>query len=169
MREYCKEIADMLVDYADGQLSAERSSRVAEHLAECDDCRTLLNGLRTSLELAQVIWEDNLSQTETIRIPAPARTSRRSWPRYAAAAAILIVSAVSITSLIVNKPAKNQPTFAEIERKITEAGNAAKLLAAADLLGGYSEAEPIARQQYRRIVETYPDTSAAGKAKLQIE
>ena len=43
MREYCKEIADMLVDYADGQLSAEESTRVTAHLAECDDCRTLLN------------------------------------------------------------------------------------------------------------------------------
>ena len=168
MRESCKEIADMLVDYADGQLSVERSSRVAEHLAECDQCRILLEALHKSLELAQVIWEDNLSQTETIRIPAPAGTSRRSWPRYAAAV-ILIISAISITSLIKNKPAKNQPTFAEIERKITEAGNAAKLLAAADLLGGYSDAETIARQQYRRIVETYPDTWAASKAKLQIE
>ena len=168
MRESCKEIADMLVDYADGQFSVERSSRVAEHLAECDQCRILLEALHKSLELAQVIWEDNLSQTETIRIPAPAWTSRRSWPRYAAAV-ILIISAISIPSLIKNKPAKNQPTFAEIERKITEAGNAAKLLAAADLLGGYSDAETIARQQYRRIVETYPDTSAASKAKLRVE
>ena len=169
MKESCDNFAEMLVDYADGRLPAEQSTKVAAHLAECDHCRTLLDGLHRSLELAQVVWEDNLSQTtETIRIPARAQTRRRSWPRYAAAA-ILIASAISITSRIINKPAKDEPTFAEIERKITEAGNAARLLAAADLLGAYSEAETIVKQQYRRIVETYPDTSAASKAKLQVE
>jgi len=169
MKQSCDNFADMLVDYADGLLSPEQSAKVAEHLTECNHCRTLAEALHKSLELAQVVWEDNLTQTtETIRIPAPARIRRRSWPRYAAAG-ILIASAISITSHIINKPAKDQPTFAEIERKITEAGNAAKLLAAADLLGGYSEAETIVKQQYRRIVETYPDTSAASKAKLQVE
>jgi predicted anti-sigma-YlaC factor YlaD len=170
MRESCKEIADMLVDYADGQLSGERSSRVAEHLAECSDCRELLRGLRESLELAQVIWQDSLHQAERIRIGRPAKVARHRWLQYAAAAAvILVISATSIIWRTVHRAAPKQPTFAEIERKITEAGNAAKLLAAADLLGGYSGAETIARQQYRRIVETYPDTSAASKAKLQIE
>lgn len=169
MKESCENFAELLVDYADDCLSAEQSSMVADHLSECDHCRTVLNGLHRSLELAEVIWEDNLSQTtETIRIPAPARMRRRSWPRYAAAV-ILIVSAIFITSHITNRPAKSEPTLAEMERRITEAGNAARLLAAADLLGGYSEAETIARQQYRRIAETYPDTSAASRAKLQIE
>jgi anti-sigma factor RsiW len=168
MKESCDNFAEMLVDYADGCLSAEQSSMVADHLSECDDCRTLLEALRKSLELAQVIWEDNLSQTEAIRIPAPARTRRRSWPRYAAAA-ILIVSAIFVTSRIMEKPAKNQPTLAEIEGRINEAGNAAQLLAAADLLRGCSETEGIARQQYCRIVETYPDSPAASKAKLRVQ
>ena len=168
MKGPCDNFAELLVDYGDGLLPAEQSAKVADHLSECGHCRKLVDGLNRSLELAQVIWEDNLSQSETIRIPAPARTSRRSWLRYAAAA-ILIVSAVSVTSLIMNKPARSEPTLAEIERRITEAGSAARLLAAADLLGGYSEAETIVKQQYRRIVETYPDTSAASKAKLQVE
>jgi predicted anti-sigma-YlaC factor YlaD len=168
MKDPCDNFAELLVDYADGCLSAEQSVRVADHLAECDDCRRLLESLRISLELAQVIWQDNQSKTETIRIPAPARTSRHSWLRYAAAA-IVVVSGIFIASRTIDKPAKSEPTFAEIEQKITEAGNAARLLAAADLLGGYSEAETIAGQQYRRIVETYPDTSAASKAKSHIE
>jgi predicted anti-sigma-YlaC factor YlaD len=75
MRESCKEIADMLVDYADGQLSGERSSRVAEHLGECSDCRELLRGLRESLDLAQVIWLDSLHQTERIHIGRAAKAS----------------------------------------------------------------------------------------------
>jgi len=170
MRESCKEIADMLVDYADGQLSAEQSRTVGDHLARCDDCRKLLGGLQRSLDLAQVIWQDSLHQAERIHIGRPARVARHRWLQYAAAAAvILVISATSIIWRTVHRAAPKQPTFAEIEQKITEAGNAAKLLAAADLLGGYSEAETIARQQYRRIVETYPDTSAASKAKLQVE
>ncbi len=170
MRESCKEVADMLVDYADGQLSGERSSRVAEHLAECSDCRELLRGLRESLDLAQVIWQDSLHQAERIHIGRPAKVARHRWLRYAAAAAaILVISATSIIWRTMYRAAPKQPTFAEIERKITEAGSAAKLLAAADLLGGYSEAETIARQRYRRIVETYPDTTAASKAKLRVE
>ena len=168
MKESCDNFAEMLVDYADCRLSGEQSSRVVEHLAECEDCRTLLDGLHRSLELAQVVWEDNLSQTtETIRIPASTRTRRRSWPRYAAAA-ILIVSAISITSRIINKPAKDQPTFAEIERKITEAGNAARLLAAADLLAEQADAESIVKRQYRYVVQTYPETLAGAEAELRI-
>ena len=170
MNKRCEDIAEILVDYADGELSAEQSSMVAEHLAGCDDCRRLVEGLRRSLELAETIWEDNLEPTETIRIAAPTRTSRRSWRRYAAAAAaVLVVSAISIVWCITRSPSTRQPTFAEIERKITEAGNAARLLAAADLLNGYSEAGNIAQRQYRYIVETYPDTSAASKAKSRAE
>jgi len=169
MKECCDNIAELLVDYADGLLGAEQSAKVTEHLAECDDCRTLVDGLNRSLEIAQVIWEDNLSQTpKTIRIPAGVRTARSSWLRYAAAA-IIIISAVFITINRIEEPPKDEPTLAEMERRITEAGNAARLLAAADLLGGYSEVEAIAKQQYRRIAETYPDTSAASKAKSQIE
>ena len=170
MRESCKEITDMLVDYADGQLYGEWSSRVAEHLAECSDCRELMRGLRESLDLAQVIWQDSLHQTEGIHIGRPAKVARHRWLQYAAAAAvILVISGTSIIWRTVHRAAPKQPTLAEIERKITEAGSAARLLAAADLLGGYSDAETIARQQYRRIVETYPDTSAASKAKLRVE
>ncbi len=169
MKESCDNFAELLVDYADGCLPAEQSARVTDHLTECDHCRTLLESLQKSLELAQVIWQDNLSKTpETIRIPAPARTTQRSWLRYVAAA-VLIVSAILIATNMLEKPAKHQPTFAEIEQKITDAGNAAKLLAAADFLGGYANAETIAKQQYRRIVETYPNTPAADKAKTQIE
>jgi predicted anti-sigma-YlaC factor YlaD len=168
MKESCDNFADMLVDYADGLLPDEQSAKVAEHLSECDNCRELLKSLQRSLELAQVIWQNNLSQTaETIRIPAPAEVRRRSWPKYAAAA-VLIISAIFITTNTMEKPVKDQPTFAEIEQKITDAGNAAQLLAAADLLAGYSDAETV-RQQYRRIVEIYPHTPAAAKAKSQIE
>ena len=170
MRESCKEIADMLVDYADGQLSAEQSCTVGDHLARCDDCRKLLGGLQRSLELAQVIWQDSLHQTERIHIGRPAKVARHRWLQYAAAAAaILVISATSIIWCTVHRAAPNQPTFAEIERKITEAGNAAQLLAATDLLAQYPDAKTVANHQYRYILDEYPDTFAADEARSRIE
>jgi hypothetical protein len=67
------------------------------------------------------------------------------------------------------KPVEKEISFAEIERRITQAGNAARLLAATELLAEYPDAQSIVKDQYRYIVETYPETSAANKAKLKIQ
>ena len=169
MQKSCKDIAEMLVDYADGQLSASESSEVAEHLAKCERCRSILEALHTSLDLAGVIWEDGLAETEAIRIPIPRKTRKIRWPRYAAiAASILLVLTSALVWRVLVRPAKKELTFAEIERKIIESGSAARLLAAADLLAKYPDAETIAKRQYRYIVERYPETAAAAKAKLRI-
>ena len=90
-------------------------------------------------------------------------------PRYiAAAAAILVIAATCILWPLMRKPAKEPPTFAEIERKITETGAAARLLAAADLLAEQADAESIVKRQYRYVVQTYPETLAAAEAELRI-
>jgi hypothetical protein len=67
------------------------------------------------------------------------------------------------------RPAKKEISFAEIERRITESGSAARLLAAAELLAEYPDAQSIVKEQYRYIVETYPETAAAAEAKLKIQ
>jgi len=168
MKKYCKDIEQMLVDYADGQLSPSDSSKVAEHLAKCQNCRRLHSGLQKSLELAGVIWADAHTETENIRIPT-AKTRKIRWPRYAAiAASILVVAISSVMWRTLVRPKESELTFAEIERKITESGIAARLLAAAELLSENPEAEIIVKQQYQHIVETYPETAAATKAKLRI-
>jgi len=43
------------------------------------------------------------------------------------------------------------------------------LLVATELLAEYRDDEAIVKQQYRYIVETYPETAAAAKAKLKIQ
>lgn len=170
MQKKCKEIAEMLLDYADGQLSHSQSSEVARHLAECPGCRSTLKALQKSLYLADIIWEDGLAETKAIHISIPQKTRRHHRVRYVAiAASILIVAGASFLWRAVNRPAEKEPTFAEIERKISESGNAARLLAAADLLAQYPNAQSIVKQQYSYIVKTYPETPAAVKAKLQIE
>jgi len=170
MQKSCEDITDMLVDYADGQLSPSESSEVAEHLTKCEQCQRTLQALQRSLELAGVIWEDGLAETEAIRIPIPKKVRKVHWPGYAAvAASILLVVTISGVWRALVRPTEEEPTFAEIERKITESCSAARLLAAVDLLAKYPDAETIVKKQYSYIVETYPETPAAAKAKLRIE
>jgi len=170
MERSCEEIREMLVDYADGQLLPSDSKKVADHLAECEHCRKMLDALQRSLELVEVIWEDGLGAAKEIRIPIPVKARKIRWPRYAAVAAgILLVVTTSFFWRALVRPAKKELSFAEIERKITESGNAARLLAAAELLAEYPDAQSIVKEQYRYIVETYPETTAAAKAKLKIQ
>lgn len=169
MEKSCKDIEEMLVDYADGQLSQSDSNKVAQHLAKCEECRKLLDALQKSLGLAGVIWTDSLTETENISIPA-AKSRKIRWPRYAAiAASVLLVATASIVWHTLTRPKVNELTFAEIERKITESGTAARLLAAAELLNDNPKVETIVKQQYQHIVQTYPETAAAAKAKLRIK
>jgi len=169
MKKSCKDIEQMLVDYADDRLSQSDSSKVAEHLATCGQCRRMHNALQKSLDLAGVIWADNLEQIENIHIPA-AKTRKIRWQRYLAiAASILIVATTSVVWRTLVKPKDNEITFAEIELKINESGNAAQLLAATELLAGQSDVQALIQQQYRYIVERYPETNSAVKAKSKMQ
>ena len=169
MEKSCKNFEDMLVDYADGRLSPGDSGEVAEHLACCECCRALLDGLHKSLDLAGVIWTDSLADSEEIRVTGPDKSRRFRWPRYAAiAASILLVTTVSVLWLALPRPEVTELTVAEIEREIIESGSAARLLAATELLSKHPEAQAIVKQQYRNIVGTYPETAAAVKAKSKI-
>ena len=168
MEKSCTDIEEMLVDYADGQLPQNDTSKVAEHLAQCEHCRNMLDGLQKSLELAGVIWPDAHTEIEKIRITAATKRKIR-WSRYAAiAAGILVVAATSVVWRTLTRPTVNELTFAEIERKITESGSAARLLAAAEILSDNPEVQTVVKQQYQYIVEVYPETTAAAKAKLRI-
>ncbi len=169
MEKFCEDIEKMLIDYADGQLSPSDSSMVAEHLATCEHCRKMLDRLQKSLELAGVIWADAHAETENIRIPTT-KTRKIRWPRYAAiAASILVVATASVVWHTFTRPKVKELTFTEIERKITESGSAARLLAATELLSENPNAQTIVKQQYRHIIQTYPETAAATKAKLRIK
>jgi hypothetical protein len=169
MKKSCEDIREDLVDYADGGLSTEQSSEVTEHLETCENCRKLLEALQKSLELATVIWEDGLKETESVKIPSRPKTGKIYWLRYVAVAAgILLV----VTTLLVrrgnNKPKEPELSFEEIEKNINDSGNAAQLLAATELLADYPDAKEIVEQQYRYIAQTYPQTPAAAEIKLKI-
>ena len=170
MERSCEEIREMLVDYTDGQLSPGEADKVSKHLTECRNCRRMLNALQKSLELADVIWADGLEQTKDVRVSIQSKAKKIHWPRYAAvAASILLVLTTSIVWRALVRPAKKELSFVDIERRINESASAARLLAAAELLAEYSDNEAIVKEQYRYIVDTYPQTSEAVKAKLKIQ
>lgn len=170
MEKSCEHFEQMLVDYADGQLSPIDLNKVAEHLVKCSNCRKLHNALQKSLELTDVIWADSFAEAEHIRLPARRKTKGLRPPRYAAvAASVLLVLMASVLWLALNRPEKPEVTFAEIERSIAESATAARLLAATELLAECPDAQPIVDQQYRYIVEAYPGTTAANKARLKAQ
>ena len=170
MERSCEEIREMLVDYTDGQLSKTESIKVKEHLTKCEPCWKTLEARQRSLELTGVIWEDSLAETESIRITNARKARKVRWPRYAAVAAgILFVLTTSVLWRALVRPTKKEISFEDIERRITESASAARLLAAAELLAQYSDNDAIVKEQYRYIVDTYPQTSEAEKAKLKIQ
>jgi anti-sigma factor RsiW len=170
MEKSCEQIAKLLVDYADGELSPSESSQVAEHLAKCERCRVILKALQRSLEVAGIVWTDSLEEIGAASLPQTRGVRPFKWRRYATiAASILIVAGISIFRLTPTGPEKAEPTLAQIEQEIEDSGRAARLLAAAEMLADCPSAQSIVKQQYRYIIDTYPQTPAAAKAKLRIE
>jgi len=182
----CEDIADRLVDYADGELPAAESSTVADHLAQCTHCRARLKALRDSLELARVVWADNETGAAGPTLAGRAAGRRRAvawltWRRTAVAAAAALLIAGGLLWDSADRPAQMSPgivqaplpsappatavtdglTPSEIEQQVIRAGLAAQLLAAADILGGQVACRGIACERYRYIVAAYPRTDAA--------
>ncbi len=172
MKKTCNDIQEMLVDYADGLLPPAESNDVVGHLAECDDCQKVLAALQKSLKLAKIVWEDGLNEAQAIKTPSIPKTVKIHWLRYAAiAASILIITAVSVLLCFSKKPEAKQPalSFEEIEKNINDSGNAARLLAATELLAQSPQDKEFVEEQYRNIVERYPQTSAAERIKSKIQ
>jgi len=171
--ENCKRIEDLLIDYADNQLAPDESSKVAEHLSLCSNCRLKVEALNKSLMLTRVIFQDNLSQIEDIQLPV-SKSTKIKWirPMAAAAAVLLAAGLFLIFQTHQTAPIEQLITASSIdtiEREINQAAIAAKLLATADLLTKYPDNQNIVQNQYNHIVKTYPNTSAAQKAKLLIK
>ncbi len=169
METSCEYIERMLVDYADGELSAGESRQVAEHLAGCERCRAMLEALGRSLELAGVIWRDGLAETEGISL-GRRKGGGRLWLRYVAAAAgIIVIFGASIFWPVGKKGPKQERSLYEIERSIVDAGGAARLLAVTERLAQYADAGALVKRQYQHIIDEYPNTAAAAEAKRRMQ
>jgi predicted anti-sigma-YlaC factor YlaD len=170
MEKTCKDIENILVDYCEGLLSREETRLVSQHLESCKNCRRLFDALERSLKLSTIIWENNLSDIEKVKIVALPKVKKIHYLRYASiAASILIIVTIAFTWSFYNKPKEIKLTFEQIERNINDSANAARLLAATELLKDYPDYKKIMENEYRYIAKTYPDTPAAERIKLKIE
>jgi hypothetical protein len=166
----CKQIEELLVDFADGELNGLDLALVREHLDSCQSCAGTAKALKESLSMAELIWDDNLSEPATKRLP---------FNRYIQiAAGILFVIGMFFAY---NPNPKNTtpppteiaqatqlPSFAEIEYQIAMEGIAARLMAKAEMIKQNPDRIPNAdkhiQNEYRHIVAMYPETLTAKKA-----
>ena len=62
----CEEIGDLLPDYLQGSLKAERDSLVEQHLTECADCREVRSKLEHASKAATMIGVTTKVQKDTV-------------------------------------------------------------------------------------------------------
>jgi hypothetical protein len=182
----CEQMEDLLVDYADNELPAERRYQVETHLGDCEHCRRLLAALRHSEDVTRTVWQKAYDQVVNLR-PADISPVRRRRPIYigvATAAAIVLAFLTALTwrALLASGPRQpspplvNQPAIAvvlhltpeQVRRNVNAAGTSIALLASVDWLAEQPANRQIACQQYEFITRMYAGTQAAERAKARL-
>jgi len=165
-----------LVAHADGDLPPSEAERIAEHIAACPVCQAVIEALERSLQVTQAIWQT--AQARWPETPSFDKVRSNKWPHRKAmrvAAGVLSIVAVGAAWQLLPESSDHRRTVSEeakvieLKLKIADSADAARLLAAAELLSKYPEAKSGIRQRYQHIVETYPETAAAAKARLKIQ
>ncbi len=178
MKEHICQIVskEKLVAYADGDLSPSEAEQIAEHIATCPNCRAVTEALARSLQVTQAIWQTGEAQWPETHSFDKIIPSRRTFKMVAAvAASVLLILGAGVIWRLLSDPSERLDLISEeakitdLRLKIAESSDAARLLAAAELLSKYPDAKSSVEQRYRHIVETYPDTAAAAEAKLRMQ
>ena len=60
----CKELVEVVTDYLEGSMPAERRLLFEEHLVFCDWCRTYLEQMRATVRLTGTLREDDIGPKE---------------------------------------------------------------------------------------------------------
>ena len=58
----CREFADFVIDYFDGQLDADARAQFDRHLTLCPDCVHYLQQYRDTVQAGQMAFDDELPQ-----------------------------------------------------------------------------------------------------------
>jgi predicted anti-sigma-YlaC factor YlaD len=175
----CDRLADLLVDYADGELPGAQAAQVEQHLATCPACRASLQRLEHSLDLARGIWRESLvgppsgPSGKRFRLKPVLQTSLA-----ACAAALLLAVGVWLFSRspspeirqtarkTFTEPAEEIDLHALLAREV----QAARLAASVNQLASSSAAPSYQREAMEYLASAYPDTEpgrwAARQAKL---
>jgi predicted anti-sigma-YlaC factor YlaD len=62
----CRQLLDSLSDYIDGSLEADICAQIESHLAECDNCRIVVDSLNKTVRLYQ-------SSSQEVMVPEEVR------------------------------------------------------------------------------------------------
>ena len=170
----CNKISqEKLVTFADGELSPGEAMEVSEHITQCDSCREMVQALQRSIELVTASWQTEHAKWPKWRLRDRPRLSRLPMVRVlAVAASILLVLGVGLIWRLVpepGRPMRNGEVIAQLEQTVMRAGQAAQMLAVADLLSKQPAARDYARERYKEIVTGYSDTEYAAQAKLRLK
>lgn len=57
----CRELIELVTEYLDGSLPDDERARFDDHLAICEGCMTYLDQIRTTIEIAGSVREEDLS------------------------------------------------------------------------------------------------------------
>lgn len=64
----CREMLSSLSEYLDGELEAELCAAIESHLAECKNCRIVVDTLRKTITLYHQHAEQDLSMPEEVHL-----------------------------------------------------------------------------------------------------
>lgn len=64
----CRHLLSDLSDYLDGEAAAEVCAEIERHLAECIDCRAVVDTLRKTIYLYHTLPQPSLSQDARTRL-----------------------------------------------------------------------------------------------------
>ena len=78
MTGHCKERLGALSDYLDGELDAGLCAQIEEHLAQCGDCRVLVDTLRQTIALYRTHGHEALPPDARERLYAVLSLPRKS-------------------------------------------------------------------------------------------
>jgi len=67
---HCRQLLHHICEYMDGELDAETCAELEAHLAECPDCRSLLDSLRKTVSLYRRCVPDDLPPDVRARLHA---------------------------------------------------------------------------------------------------
>lgn len=169
----CDKISqEKLVAFSDGELGPSEAAEVSEHVNECESCAAMVQALQRSIELVTTSWAAEQAKWPKWRLRAKPRP--KGWPMTrvtVVAAGILLALGLGLIWRLLSssRPVPVQKTVAQVRQTVVRAGQAAQMLAVADLLAEQPQGREYARERYIEITRDYAGTECAKQASLRLK